>query len=244
MPKFIGASTAAIARHSSIVPRVPNSPPAFRSIPDGRDLLEAFAELFAGNTGWVLATGYVEDVELRVVAAGADTRRALSGRYVLAQLSGPLAGPYGATLSRLEGGRLEVSAGILVRARSAGVNACCLAATGEVAVAREPAPDGPEPALQAAPASGPGWAAQANAAVAARVAEQPPAEAELEPERGDLVQHFAFGVCEVLNASGDRLLIRDLSRAGRVLEIHIEMLVVHPPVERDGKRLFRLSRRG
>jgi hypothetical protein len=103
---------------------------------------------------------------------------------------------------------------------------------------------GPDAAAQAAAAGSASWAAQANAAATVRLAEQQPAEEVLEPERGDLVQHFAFGVCEVLNASGDRLLIRDLSRAGRVLEIHTEMLVVHPHVERDGKRLFRLSRRG
>jgi hypothetical protein len=225
---------------------VPNLPPAFRTIPDGRDLLEAFAEVFLLDAGWVLATGFVEEVELRLVAAGADTRRALSGRYALAQLSGPLAGPYGVTLSRLEGGRIEVVAGVLVRARSAGVNACCLGATGEVALtAKEPAADGPT-ALPTAPqaAGNPRWAAQVNAAAAARTAEKEPAVDVEEPERGDLIQHFAFGVCEVLNVSGDRLLIRDLSRAGRVLEIHTDMLVIHPPVERDGKRLFRLSRRG
>jgi hypothetical protein len=51
-------------------------------------------------------------------------------------------------------------------------------------------------------------------------------------------------LCEVLSATGDRLLIRDLSRTGRVLEIRLDVLVIHPPVERDGKRLFRLSRRG
>lgn len=226
---------------------MPGLPPAFRSIPDGQDLLEAFADSFSAQAGWVLATGFVEDVELRLVAAGADTRRALSGRYVLAQLSGPLAGPYGVTLSRLEAGRIEVVAGALVRARSAGVNACCLSANAELTLAVQPhAADGPAavPATAPASAGNPRWAAQVNAAAAARIAEKEPAAEVEEPERGDLVQHFAFGVCEVLNVTGDRLLIRDLSRAGRVLEIHVDMLVVHPPVERDGKRLFRLSRRG
>jgi hypothetical protein len=226
---------------------VPGLPPAFRSIPDGQDLLEAFAESFTASAGWVFATGFVEDVELRLVAAGADTRRALSGRYVLAQLSGPLAGPYGVTLSRLEGGRVELLAGILVRARSAGVNACCLSANAELMLAMDPpAAEGPAAPVANAPAvtGTPRWAAQVNAAAAARLAEKEPAAEVEEPERGDLVQHFAFGVCEVLSVTGDRLLIRDLSRTGRVLEIHVDMLVVHPPVERDGKRLFRLSRRG
>jgi hypothetical protein len=226
---------------------VPNLPPSFRSIPDGQDLLEAFAELFSSHPGWVLASGYVEDVELRVVAAGVDSRRTLSGRYVLAQLSGPLAGPYGVTLSRLEGERFEFVAGMLVRARSAGVNACCVGANAEVAPPVQ-ASAAVSPAAVPPPAEavrgGPRWAAQVNAAAAARTAEREPVHDVEEPERGDLVQHFAFGICEVLNVTGDRLLIRDLSRAGRVLEIHVDMLVVHPPVERDGKRLFRLSRRG
>jgi hypothetical protein len=225
---------------------VPSLPPAFRSIPDGRDLLEAFAELFLIEAGWVLATGFVEEVELRLVAAGADTRRALSGRYVLAQLTGPLAGPYGATLSRLEAGRIEVVAGVLVRARSAGVNACCLGATGDLVLAAQlPTAGGPTPLPAAPPTTGsPRWAAQAQAAAAARAGENEPTDEVEEPERGDLVQHFAFGLCEVLSATGDRLLIRDLSRTGRVLEIRLDVLVIHPPVERDGKRLFRLSRRG
>jgi hypothetical protein len=208
-------------------------------------LLEAIADAFPTPAGWVLATGYVEDVELRLVASGADTRQVLRGRYLLAHLSGPLAGPYAVTLSRVEGGRVEVLAGMLIRARSAGVNACCLAASGEVALAvKAGAAEGPTAAsVTAAVASSAPWGAQASAA-AARAAQPELEEALEEPERGDLVQHFAFGVCEVVGVKGDRLLIRDKSRSGRVLEIHLEMLVVHPPVDRDGKRLFRLSRRG
>ncbi|HWA71424.1 MAG TPA: hypothetical protein VG937_03800 [Polyangiaceae bacterium] len=221
-------------------------PSAVRALPDGRDLLEALADAFPTASGWVLATGYVEDVEVRLVASGVDTRHVLSGRYVLAHLSGPLPGPYGVTLSRVEAGRVEVLAGVLVRARSVGVNACCLAASGELTrtVNSAGAAEGPKVGSPPDPtAGGARWGAQASAA-AARAAQPEFDEAVEEPERGDLVQHFAFGVCEVVGVKGDRLLIRDTSRSGRVLEIHLEMLVVHPPTERDGKRLFRLSRRG
>jgi hypothetical protein len=238
---------------------VSNQLPASCLIPDGRDLLELFAELFAAPGAWVLANGYVEDVELRVVASAPedaaeslkrddaakslkrDTRRVLKGRSALAQLSGPVGGPYGVTLSHSEGGRVEVVAGMLVRARSAGVNAYCLGApSAPVSTPELRAASGPVPAIS----GNASWAEQAQAAVQAS-AEPESEEAEPgEPERGDLIQHFAFGLCEVLNVSGDRLLIRDLARTGRVREIHTEMLVVHPPVERDGKRLFQLSRRG
>jgi hypothetical protein len=106
-----------------------------------------------------------------------------------------------------------------------------------------PAPAGAAPS--AAEAQPSGWAAQAGAAAAAALEAAEPEEEEAgEPERGDLVQHFAFGVCEVLNATGDRLMIRDLSGSGRIREIRVDMLVVHPPTERDGKRLFKLTRRG
>ncbi len=229
---------------------MPKLPPAFRSIPDGRDLLEAFEEVFPANEGWVLASGEVQDVELKLVSGGADQRRALKGRFALVQLSGPRGGPFGVTLSRLEAERVEVIAGTLTRARSAGVNAVCLGVSGALAVAgaagRAPLPVEvvASPAESAEEPQASGWAAQAGAALAAALeAEEPEPEAS-EPERGDLVQHFAFGVCEVLNTSGDKLMIRDLAGAGRIREIRVDMLVVHPPIERNGKRLFKLSRRG
>ena len=83
---------------------------------------------------------------------------------------------------------------------------------------------------------------------AARVGVSQPApdneeEEALLPERGDLVEHFAFGVCEVLSVTGDRLVLRDLRHAGRIREIASERLTVAGPVEHQGKRLFRLSRK-
>ncbi|HEX6276472.1 MAG TPA: hypothetical protein VFZ53_25700, partial [Polyangiaceae bacterium] len=63
------------------------------------------------------------------------------------------------------------------------------------------------------------------------------------PERGDLVEHFAFGLCEVLSVSGDRLVVRDLKGPGRIREIASERLAVSGPSEHDGKRLYRLTRR-
>jgi hypothetical protein len=61
-------------------------------------------------------------------------------------------------------------------------------------------------------------------------------------ETGDLVDHFAFGRCEVLKSDGDRLHIR-LPKDGRAKELALEMLRVTPQAAVDGKRLFRLDRR-
>jgi len=45
------------------------------------------------------------------------------------------------------------------------------------------------------------------------------------PEPGDMVQHFAFGNCEVLRSDGDRLHLK-VGKDGRIREIALEMLKV------------------
>jgi hypothetical protein len=84
-------------------------------------------------------------------------------------------------------------------------------------------------------------------AFAAKVGVSEPAADEDEevalPSPGDLVDHFAFGLCEVLMVSGDRLTLRDARGTGRIREIASERLGITGPEERDGKRLFRLTRR-
>jgi predicted DNA-binding protein with PD1-like motif len=46
------------------------------------------------------------------------------------------------------------------------------------------------------------------------------------PEAGDVVEHFAFGRCEVIKSDGDRLHLR--VKDGRIKEIALEMLRVTP----------------
>lgn len=67
---------------------------------------------------------------------------------------------------------------------------------------------------------------------------------QLVPEEGDIVEHFAFGRCEVVKVDGDRLHVR-LGKGGRVKEIALEMLNVSAlePEEGSTARRFRLSRR-
>jgi predicted DNA-binding protein with PD1-like motif len=63
------------------------------------------------------------------------------------------------------------------------------------------------------------------------------------PEPGDVVDHFAFGVCDVLRSDGDRLHLK-VRKDGRMREIALEMLRVSALAESgDGKRRFKLERR-
>ena len=221
-------------------------PPAFRSLPSGGELTEALAEAFATHRGWIQATGFVEDPDLTLAGEGADVRRTFRGRFVLVALSGPLGGPYGVTLSRAVGQHVEVLAGALVRARSAGVQALCVSAGGAPARAPVDSPSSASVAHSVAPGGGfakrpliSAFAAKVGVTEAAADADE---EVAL-PAPGDLVEHFAFGLCEVLMVSGDRLTLRDARGTGRIREIASERLGITGPEERDGKRLFRLSRR-
>jgi predicted DNA-binding protein with PD1-like motif len=62
------------------------------------------------------------------------------------------------------------------------------------------------------------------------------------PEAGDVVDHFAFGRCDVLKSDGDRLHLK-VHKDGRIKEIALEMLKVTTLPDEDGKRRFKLERR-
>ena len=220
--------------------------PRLVTISDGENLVDALAEACGKVDGWIAAVGHVDSVEIRVAGEGADVRKQLRGRLSLAQLSGPFGGPYFATLARHSSLGSELVAGQLLSARSAGVTASLWGAQGSVrelvdaASPREEPASAPEPKATTSVPAASGWAAAAHAA-AADLAEE---ESEPQrPERGDLVRHFAFGLCEVLQDTGDRLKLRDLHGPGRIREIALDMLEIAAPVEQNGKRVFKLSRK-
>jgi predicted DNA-binding protein with PD1-like motif len=63
------------------------------------------------------------------------------------------------------------------------------------------------------------------------------------PEPADIVEHFAFGRCEVVKSDGDRLHLK-VDRDGRIKEIALEMLRVTELASEDGKaKHFRLDRK-
>lgn len=219
--------------------------PRLLTIADGENLIDALAEACGKGDGWVMAVGHVDSVELRVAGEGADVRKQLRGRLTLAQLSGPFGGPYFATLSRHGSSTgSELVAGQLLAARSAGVTGSLWLAQGSVREVVDAVPARAEAPRESAPpqpaAAVSGWAAAASAA-AADLAEED--EEPAHPERGDLVRHFAFGLCEVLQETGDRLKLRDLHGPGRIREIATDMLDMSLQGEQNGKRVFRLSRK-
>jgi hypothetical protein len=230
---------------------VKDLPPAFRVLPSGGDLLDQLTSAFSDRQGWIQATGFVEDVELRLTGTSSEVRRVFPGQFTLVALGGPLGGPYGATLSRLENGSVSLLAGVLVRARSREVTAMCIGSSAprvDVAPPALPAPPATKPATKSAmpvnparPPGGSNFASRVGAAAA--LSDEEDAAGSESPERGDLVQHFAFGLCEVLSAAGERLVLRDAGGNGRIREVAIDRLAVTGPVEHDGKRLFRLERR-
>jgi hypothetical protein len=85
------------------------------------------------------------------------------------------------------------------------------------------------------------------AATAAPIPTRPPRpELDLDalvPEQGDIVDHFAFGRCEVIRSDGDRLHLK-VHKDGRIREIALEMLRVSLLGESEGgHRRFKLERR-
>ncbi len=73
---------------------------------------------------------------------------------------------------------------------------------------------------------------------------RPKEEPETYPEVGDLVTHFHFGECEVIDSDGDRIRLRQ-TKDGRMREVSLSMLKIEPPAVdgESGKRHFRLARR-
>jgi hypothetical protein len=193
----------------------------------GSDVVERLSEL-GGADGWFTGTGQIEDVALRVVSEGTDTVTNLRGRFNLLTLSGPRGGPFAVTLARLSDGGLQVFGGELVRGRSGGVTVTFFPALRDTAL----------------PKGAPGIWARTAAASEANAHDDEDSLEEPTPEAGDLVEHFAFGICEVLTAEGDRLRIRDVDGPRRVREVALSMLRVTGPTESDGKKLFQLVRRG
>lgn len=63
------------------------------------------------------------------------------------------------------------------------------------------------------------------------------------PEAGDIVEHFAFGRCEVVKSDGDRLHLK-VGKDGRVREIALEMLRVSPlDSNEESRKRFKLDRK-
>jgi hypothetical protein len=117
-------------------------------------------------------------------------------------------------------------------------------ASGAPAAAPEPVrPSEPELTRPSPPKPSPTFTAPSTMPL--RPAKPPVVEEEhIYPDAGDVVEHFAFGRCDVIKSDGDRLHLR-LSKDGRIKEIALEMLKVTPlpPVEGSPGKHYKLDRR-
>ena len=86
------------------------------------------------------------------------------------------------------------------------------------------------------------WAVRAEKAAQiarlAQVADEFTAEI---PKKGDRVDHFSFGLCEVLQVQGKSLKVRPV-RGGKLRGIRLEALRVATPTVQRGRRTFGLRR--
>jgi hypothetical protein len=119
--------------------------------------------------------------------------------------------------------------------------------TADPAFAPTPTPAATEATRPYVPAGGsPGWAGDrpVGAPPVPIRAQRRVAEVEHYPEPGDLVMHFHFGECTVIDSDGERIRLRQ-DKDGRVREVALSMLRIEPFTmhEASGKRLFKLSRK-
>ncbi len=240
----------------------------------GEDLLEALKKLDVGHDAWLQAVGEVEDAELRVAGDAVDPRRAVKGRATLLSLQGPAGGPWAVILARAAERGMDLSGGLLLSGRSAGVRVAITALTpagmtvsslegastepraDEAVHARtaEPAGSGlasagfAASAGDAAPAGVSSWArlAQATAdAEARRASDDDEGAAEAAlPKSGDYVQHARFGLCQVVSLREDRMAVRDCTGPGRMRQLALTHIRFDGPQLRHGKRVFSIKPRG
>ena len=173
-----------------------------------------FLEAHAPEGAWVNAVGTLTGAVLSVPAGEGEATRPIAGPVRLLSLMGPAAGPLMAVVATGEG---AVLGGRLVSGVAADV---CFELSAQGA---------PRPAAAAKP---------------------PPAaatdddEADEAPKYGDRVDHFVFGLCDVMVVREERMKIRDASGHGRLREIHLRAVKVLKPTVEDRRRVFKLARRG
>jgi predicted DNA-binding protein with PD1-like motif len=219
------------------------------------------------RAGWLSATGALEGVSL--ATAGSPTPRRIDAPCEVVSMSGSLATHEGAgdlrlasTLAREGETGMAVLAGRVLAARVLWLDVHVVVfddvnvqrregrpAVADAPFVPTPTPAAAEPARPYVPAgANPGWPAAAD-----RPAGAPPVpiraqrrvdEVEHYPEPGDLVMHFHFGECTVIDSDGERIRLRQ-DKDGRVREVALSMLRIEPFTmqESTGKRLFKLSRK-
>jgi hypothetical protein len=200
--------------------------PSPNTIPDGEDVVAFVARLGGPEHAWVSGVGVVEGAEIAVARGADDQSVAVPGRSTLVSLTGPRSGPLMALLARAGADGVKLFGGRLVKARAAGVSLMLEEWH-------------PLPALNpvSEDATAPAWAGLPRSSAS------DDDEADEVPKFGDRVDHFVFGLCDVMVVRGERMKIREVKGPGKLREIHVGPFKVLRPVEVDGKRVFRLMKR-
>jgi predicted DNA-binding protein with PD1-like motif len=231
-------------------------------LPDA--LIETLRDEHVG-CGWLRGSGVIEDVDLRAFDPELATLggpRRIAGRVQVIALEGSIGLAEGqptlslrALLARETDRGLEAIAGEIASARAVAMEVI-VTALDDVELGRALDPYAGVWLLgtpSADPPARAGWSAALSAANAnqpsplapipqRRTRPGPDLDAPV-PEAGDMVDHFAFGPCDVVKSDGDRLHLR-VHKDGRIREIALEMLRVtrfDRPAGEPGR--FKLERR-
>lgn len=232
---------------------------------EGDSLPESLTATLEGArvaAGWIRAVGVLADIVLRATAEDGtfvETRHA--GPLQLVMLEGTAAANradtnLSALFARQTAGGTETIAGAFVSAKVLSLDAMLVelehggATTAAGARPGSTSTSQPQPAWDEAITASKERAAPvksttlASATLPQRIA-KPAAAVELDqpfPEAGDIVEHFAFGTCEVVKSDGDRIFLR-VEKDQRVKEIALAMLRVVPIDLSSAPKLFRLERK-
>jgi hypothetical protein len=194
----------------------------FATVPEGEDVVAFLGGLGVPGGTWVSGVGGLTDVVLSVPTGDqGDQERVLPGRTQLLSLAGPVQGPLMATVLAVESGLTSLAGGQLVSARSAVVS-LFLAESREASII---AGAKPEKSAGKVPSVEPGDDDESDEA----------------PRYGDRVDHFVFGLCDVMVVREERMKIRD-AKGGKLREIHLRAVKVLKPTVEDGRRVFKLAR--
>jgi hypothetical protein len=208
--------------------------------------------------------GILRDPQIRSVRPSGDIGpvRTLAGVWLVIHLESDSNGDVRGLLSRegdlgfemaageIVDGRIVTAVATLFASSAAPLAAAAQAPVAERVVAPAPAPSAPavavapSPAIPEARSSSPSVTdAQERGAMPLRPPTKKTTETEQPtPNPGDLVEHFAFGRCEVVKSDGDRLHLK-LGRDSRIKEIALEMLRVTRIGDDNGVPVYRLDRK-
>lgn len=200
----------------------------YKRIPEDEPLVDAIASTEQADATWVQGSGRVRSVELK--APNGETVKVAASAHLLS-VAGPATGPLMAVVATDDGSRL--------------VGGELSAAVSEGAFITYSTPDAPEPKFkkpaEKKPEAPSSWA-EIAAQAAAEIDDGEPEQFEM-PRQKDRVDHFAFGLCDVMIVRGDRMKIRDARGPGRIREIDLKLLEVLPPKEIRGKKVYKLVKR-